>query len=136
MCIRANIDITIVEGGTFNKTFQWKTGDPSVPVDLTGYTARMQVRAKLKDDVPLLDILSVSDIWVPDGDTGIYFANDEYDSEDTGKWKAYIKDSDTEGLCASHKDITGVYDLFLYNSSEEAVLQLYGVATIIASVTR
>jgi hypothetical protein len=29
-CILANIPITVVEGGTFNKIFQWKTGDPAV----------------------------------------------------------------------------------------------------------
>lgn len=135
-CIRANIPITIVEGGTFDKIFQWKTGDPVLPVDLKGYSAHMQIRAKLKDPVILLDVDYKEEEWTPDGDTGIYFYNDEYDTEDTGKWKVYLRDNDTFGLCANHKDIAGVYDLFLYNYSKEAVLQLYGVATIIAAVTR
>jgi hypothetical protein len=136
MCIRANIDITVVEGGTYNKTFQWKTGDPSLPVDLSGFSARMQIRAKLKDESPLLTVEFVDLPWSADCDTGIYFYNDEYDIEDLGKWRIYLKDDDTEGLCVSHKDIVGVYDVFLYSPDGEAVLQMYGTATIIASVTR
>ena len=139
MCIRANIDITIVEGGTFNKTFQWKTGDPALPVDLTGYSAHMQVRAKIKDTTVLLDVDHQLLAWTADGPTGIYFYNDEYDeydAEDFGKWRIYLKDNDTQGLCANHKNIEGVYDLFLYNPSREAVLQQYGTANIIAAVTR
>jgi hypothetical protein len=137
MCIRANIDITIVEGGTFNKTFQWKIGDPALPVDLTGYSARMQIRSKLKDTDSLLDAEFNEESWTADGDTGIYFysTEDEYD-EDMGKWRIYLRDDDTQGLCANHKDIIGVYDLFLYSPAGEAVLQQYGTATICASVTR
>lgn len=40
----ANLDLTIYKGSTFVKSIQWKTGDPAVAVDLTGCTARMQVR--------------------------------------------------------------------------------------------
>ena len=130
-CVRANIPITIVEGGTFDKTFQWKTGDPASAVDLTGYTANMQVRAKLKDTTSLLDVPFVDDDWVADVATGIYIPVSV-----PGTYRIYLKDNDTLGMCASHKDIAGVYDLFLYNASEEAVLQQYGVATIKAAVTR
>ncbi len=135
-CIRANVPITIVEGGTFDKTFQWKTGTPSIAVDLTGYTAHMQIRKKLKEENPLLDIDFQDKFWVADGDTGIYLlpVEDEYD--DVGKWKIYIKDTDTQGICDSHKDISGVFDMFIYNPSGESVLQIYGIATIVASVTR
>lgn len=130
-CIRANIPITIVEGGTFDKTFLWKTGDPASAVDLTGYTANMQVRAKLKDTESLLDVPFVDDDWVADSLTGIYIP-----LLVTGTYRIYLKDEDTLGMCALHKDIAGVYDLFLYNALDEAVLQQYGVATIIAAVTR
>lgn len=135
-CIRANIPITIVEGGTFNKTYQWKTGDPSLPVDLTDYTAHMMVRAKLRDETPLLDVPFDEEAWEADSDTGIYFYNGDSVPADKGKWRVYLKDDDTQGLCVVHKDIAGVYDLFLYNPEEEAVLQMYGPAIIIASVTR
>lgn len=46
----ANINITIYKGSTFSKSFQWKTGSPAVPVNLTGCTARMQVRKNVNDD--------------------------------------------------------------------------------------
>ena len=137
-CIQALIPITIVEGGTFNRIFQWKTGDPAIPVNLSGYTASMQIRAKLKDTESLLDVPFQEGDWTPDGDSGIYIpaADDEYDEEDVGKYRIYLKDDDTLGLCSAHKDISGVYDLFLYSSEGEAVLKQYGVATIVAAVTR
>jgi hypothetical protein len=134
-CIRANIPITIVEGGTYNKTFQWKTGDPAVPVDLIQYIAHMQIRAKLRDENPLLDVPFNEESWTADGNTGIYFYNGEAVPADKGKWRIYLRDNDTLGLCVNHKNIEGVYDLFLYNPAEEAVLQQYGIASIIAAVT-
>lgn len=41
----AYYDILIEQGATFQKTFTWK-GSDEVAVDLTGYTARMQIRKK------------------------------------------------------------------------------------------
>lgn len=41
MCVLANINLTIPEGGTVNKIYQWKSGDPAVAVDLSG--AYMQI---------------------------------------------------------------------------------------------
>lgn len=135
-CIRVDIPLTIIEGGTLNKTFQWKTGDPSLPVDLTGFTGHMQIRAKLKEETVLLDVPSATEDWTADGDTGIYFYDGETIPDDKGKWRIYLRDNDTNGLCALHKNIVGVYDLFLYSADGEAVLQQFGVATILASVTR
>ena len=45
----AVVNLTIYQGSTFMQEFQWKTGNPAVPVDLTGYTARMQIRPKVTD---------------------------------------------------------------------------------------
>ena len=42
----AVINITIYQGATFRKSFQWQTGTPAVPVDLTGATGAMQIRKK------------------------------------------------------------------------------------------
>ncbi len=49
----ASLDLTIYKGSTFVKSIQWKTGDPAVAVDLTGCTARMQVRKSPCDSVIL-----------------------------------------------------------------------------------
>jgi hypothetical protein len=130
----ANIPITIYEGGTFDKSFIWKTGSPSAAVDLTGYTANMMVRAKLADTTPLLSVPLGVIPWVADAATGIYIPTQTGD--DIGKYRIYLKDNETVGMCAAHKDIAGVYDLFLYSAAGEAVLKQYGVATIVAAVTR
>lgn len=41
----AYYDILIEQGATFLKTFIWKDSEEE-PVDITGYTARMQIRRK------------------------------------------------------------------------------------------
>lgn len=49
----AKYNFTIYQGETFDKTLTWKTGDPKNPVDLTGYTARMQIRKKYGSSILL-----------------------------------------------------------------------------------
>jgi hypothetical protein len=41
-------------GATFVKNYQWKTGTPALPVNLTGWTARVHIREKLADAAILL----------------------------------------------------------------------------------
>lgn len=53
----ATIDLTIYKGATFSKGIQWKTGSSPVPVNLTGCTARMQIR-KTVNDSTILDTLT------------------------------------------------------------------------------
>jgi hypothetical protein len=132
-CKRFEIPITVYEGGTFSQAFIWKTGSPAAPVDLSGYTAKMQIRAKLTDVAPILDVPLETASWVEDGPTGIYI---DPSSPATGQYRIYLKDDDTQGICALHKDITGVYDLFLLTPAGESVLKQYGVATLIAASTR
>lgn len=52
----AKLKLSIDQGATFTKTVTWKTGKPAVPVDLTGATARMQVRATLEATAVLVDL--------------------------------------------------------------------------------
>lgn len=130
-CVAANIPITIYEGGTFDKTFQWQTGEPPTAVDLTGYSARMMVRAKLADTAAILSLTEKAGPWAADGDSGIYF-----DDADEGKYLVYINDEDSAAICATHRDIDGVYDLFLESGDNESVFKQYGVATLVAAVTR
>jgi len=131
-CVAVEIPITIYEGGTFDKTFQWRSGEIPAPVDLTGFSARMQIRAKLADASPILEVpFSVAE-WTPDGVTGIYLP----DGGLTGKYRIYLKDENTLGICAVHRDIAGVYDLFLVSPAGESILKQYGVAALVAAVTR
>ena len=130
-CIAAKIPIIIYEGGTFDKSFIWKSGNPPEQVDLTGYTARMAVRVNNTDATPLISLTEKTEEWVPDGDSGIYISEGG-----TGEYRIYINDEDTSGICAEHVDIDGVYDLFLETSEGESVLKLYGKAKLIAAVAR
>lgn len=51
----ANYDFTIEQGATEVRTFTWKTS-AGTPIDLTGYTARMQLRPMLTSETKLLDL--------------------------------------------------------------------------------
>lgn len=52
----ASINLTIYQGATFVKDFIWKAGDPQVPVDLTGCSARMQARTSFNSEKSYLDL--------------------------------------------------------------------------------
>lgn len=75
--------ITIVQNGTFRKRLVWKAGTPKVPVDLTGCTARAQIRPDYNSDVQLIEELNTTnggltlggvdgtiDFYISDEDTG------------------------------------------------------------------
>jgi hypothetical protein len=53
----ADLDLVVYKGTTFSRLIQWKTGDPAVPVNLTGFTARMQIR-KTVNSTEILDTLT------------------------------------------------------------------------------
>lgn len=130
-CIAIKNNIVIYEGGTYDDTpLTWYDVDGETPIDLTGYTAKMQVREKMNSSSPLLSIEEVADDWVADGDSGVYFSDPT-----AGTFRVYIKDEDTLGMCGNHVDINGFYDLFLYSASGEAVMKLYGSCKIKAAVT-
>jgi hypothetical protein len=130
-CVAVNVDITIYERGTYSQIFQWKIGDPAIPVDLTGYSAVFTVREKIRSEASLLSLTQSDIAWSADGLSGIYF-----DEALDGKYKLYINDVDTQPFCPLYKDVDGVYDLFLTNVSGEVVLKQYGVCHMKASVTR
>jgi len=124
------LDITIHEGTTYDKWFKWVVDD--IPQDLGGVRGLMQVRSKITDENPLIDLPFVVDPWVADGTSGIYLT--QVDGDDA--WQIYISNNDTTGICEMHKDIPGVYNLFLYNADDECVLKQYGTANLIAAVAR
>lgn len=57
------------QGGSVDDIFTWKTGETPVPVDLTGCTARMQVREALDEDA-LLELTTVNGKLVLGGVAG------------------------------------------------------------------
>jgi hypothetical protein len=54
MATRARLYID--QGCTWQQRLVYKAGDPAVPVDLTGWTARMQVRATVDSPEVLLEL--------------------------------------------------------------------------------
>lgn len=128
-CVKANIPITIIEGGTYDKLFRWESGGEVV--DLTGYTAKMSIRSKLISTVPIISLEMAITTWVADGDSGIYI-----DNPTLGEYRIYINDSDAANILTDHRDTTGLYDLFMYSSNGESIFKQYGKATLLAAVTR
>lgn len=43
-------------GATFKAPYIWSTGEPATPVDLTGWTARSQIRSKVNSEEVLLEM--------------------------------------------------------------------------------
>jgi hypothetical protein len=135
-CVPFNYDITLHEGGTYDKEFRWLVTALLTPVSVYGCTALLQVRRKTTDEDTILELEDVTDPWAADGESGIYILDDNATPELEGYWKLYIRDEDSLGLCDLHKDIGATYNMFLYNSSDEAILKQYGKFTIIAASAR
>lgn len=57
----AQHDITIEQGATFQMNLVWKDAG-GTPINLTGYSARMQVRRKYSSTDYLLNLVSPTDI--------------------------------------------------------------------------
>lgn len=62
-----NYKVEAYQGATFELAFAWSNDD--VRVDLTGYTARMQIRESYGSIQPILSLTSDSEITLG-GDTG------------------------------------------------------------------
>lgn len=52
----SSIKLTIQQGATFQHVLTWKTGPIPTPVDLTGWTARMQIRDNVSAVAVLLEL--------------------------------------------------------------------------------
>jgi hypothetical protein len=108
-------NLTVYKGTTFQLKPVWKIG--GVPVDLTGYTADMQVRAAT--DTSIIVELSTTN--------GRITIDPAY-----GRVNLYISATDTAALTAGNYQ----YDLNLTNTVDSTVYKiLQGAFTIAASVT-
>jgi hypothetical protein len=106
--------ITMYQGATFDQQFIWKIDD--TPVDLTTYTARMQVRRDYGATDTIVDLT--------DGD-GITLGED-------GEIDIYIDAEDASDLPSG----SFVYDLELESDSGEVTRLLQGKFVISPEVTR
>ena len=109
-----NYNITADQGSTFVLTFDIATdGDLW---DLTGYSARMQVRASISSTSTLLSLTSPSDITLTS----------------TGRVTVTVSATDMANVPAGQF----VYDLELVSPSGFVEKPLKGVFTVIGEVTR
>lgn len=67
----SKFNIKIEQGATFALPITWKAGEPAVAVNLTGCTARMQIRKKLEDPVVLIALTTENDGITLGGVTGV-----------------------------------------------------------------
>jgi hypothetical protein len=122
-------DITIYQGTTFRKVIIWNDDqDPPQPRNLTGYTARMQVRPGVNretTEAPLIDLTTGDGITI----TGV-----------EGKIEIVISAAETAALdfapAVGAVSGIGVYDLELVSGSGEVTRLLQGNVTLDPEVTR
>lgn len=140
MSTPGKVKLTIYQGSTFRKTVTWKvwpypievrngvayqasTGSVApqadlVPVDLTGCTARMHIRAKLADATTLMELTTENGGITIGGTTGeiVLFVSDEDSSAED--WKS------------------GVYDLEIVHPSGDVTRLIEGSISLVKEVTR
>lgn len=110
--------LEIDQGTTFRRRFVWKTGNPPLPVDLTGSTARMQIRPELSSDEVLAELTTENG--------GITLGGVE------GTIDLYLSAEET----AEIRVPSGVYDLELVNADGDVDRVLSGGVAISFEVTR
>lgn len=126
-CVRAKINITACEGATFEKKFVWKSGDPAVAVNLTGYTGECHIRDKIGDEEPVFILLNT---------VGVVIDADQTETGNRGHYKLYMVDTITRDECPDSKERKMVYDLRLIAPGGAVRLQQYGAFKLLPAVTR
>lgn len=117
----ARLDIEIVQGATFLTNLEWKSSG-GTPIDLTGYTARMQIRADHSAATTLIELTTEND-------------RISLNTPTTGGIELKITAADAEAITWG----SGVYDLELIHTVglEEVIDNiLYGNVTVRKNVTR
>ena len=117
--IPANINLTIYQGTTFKKDFQWLIGTPSTPVDITNFKIRMQIRATIKDTNFIVELTT---------ENGRIIISDAIN----GKFYLFLDDSITSGLTIK----SGVYDIEIIDLSLHVERLIQGSIIVSPEVTR
>lgn len=114
------LDLRLQQGATWHVQLTYKAGaDPqsATPVDLTGYTARLQVRSAWYSDSPLLSLTTTAGISL---------------GGDAGTIDLHLSATETAALLWRE----GVYDLELQAPDGTVLRVLAGKVTVIPEVTR
>jgi hypothetical protein len=127
-------DIEVEQGATYRLDVTVQGGDPAVPLDLTGYTARMQIRAKVAATTVLWEMTTEDALTQSSPEPGITIL-DQQVPENLGRLQLFIADENT----ALFTWRTGVYDLELVGSTQpgaDVIRLLKGKVTVDPEVTR
>lgn len=111
------LDLVIEKGATFIKKIYYKDKNKNV-IDLTGYTARMQIRERSSSANYIVELTTANG--------GIIITTS------TGEIKLFISDTDTSAITANK----GVYDLELIDGSGTVIKLLRGTVSFIEEITK
>lgn len=111
-------DMTIWQGATFQRVFTWRVGTPAANVNLTGYTARMQLRTAANAATPVLEATTENGRITLGGAAGTITLN--------------LSATVTAALPANQY----AYDLELVSGSGQVTRLIEGFTTVDAEVTR
>ena len=115
----AHIDLDVYKGSTFVKIIQWKTGIPQTAVNLTGCTARMQIR-KAVNDTTVLDTLTTENGRI------------QIHEPLNGKFKINI----AAAISTAYTFTSAVYDLEIIFTDQSIVRVIEGCVYAVPEVTR
>lgn len=115
----AKADFIIEQGATFTRTLTYKTKATNLPIDLTGWNARMKIKVKSVDVAVILSLTMGSGLTIPNPTDG----------------KIYI--TITSVQTAAFDFNKAVYDLEIYDTSSPVVVKrlLKGKFTLDREVT-
>ncbi len=111
-------DMTIYQGATFDVTLTWKTGDPATAVNLTTYTARMQLRSTVESSTVALELTDANGRLILGGAAGTI--------------RLLLTATDTAALAQGGY----AYDLELVTASGTVTRLVEGRVTVSPEVTR
>jgi hypothetical protein len=113
----AKVNLKIEQGATFRQKFTWKDAKGK-PVNLTGYTAKLQVRDSAGATTVLLELTTENVGIVLGGTAGT------------------IELMQTDEQTAALTFLKGVYDLLLLAADGTALRLIEGSVTVVPGVTR
>lgn len=114
----AKVDIEIPQGGKFIFSVQAKSGSPPLPMDLSGFSGRMQIRPTIESTTILVDATTANGMISINGPVGI---------------ATVIIGGD---VTAAYTWTTGHYDLEVFNSASNVFRIAQGFASLSKEVTR
>lgn len=117
MTTPAKLKFTIYQGATFRKRLTWTAPD-GTPIDLSGCTARMQVRAEVESPAVLLSLTTENGGLTLGGAAGTV--------------ELYVSDEDTGAITWE----SGAWDLEIVHPSGEVTRLAQGSVAVSPEVTR